>query len=61
MQAEAQPPHLTDANTLIARVALYVLLIILAIAILFPLLLDGGDIAQNESRSLLLSAGLLPP
>ena len=36
MQAQAQPPVETDISTQISRVALYVLLIILAIAILFP-------------------------
>ena len=36
MQGEAQPPQLTDSNTQISRIALYVLLTLLAIAILFP-------------------------
>lgn len=36
MQAEAQPPRLTDINEQISRIALYILLITLAIAVLFP-------------------------
>ncbi len=36
MQGEAQPPQLTERNTQISRIALYVLLTLLAIAILFP-------------------------
>ena len=36
MQAEAQAPRLTDINEQISRIALYVLLITLAIAVLFP-------------------------
>ena len=36
MQAEAQPPRFTDTNSQISRIALYVLLTLLAIAILFP-------------------------
>ena len=36
MHAEAQPPRLNDTNRQISRIALYVLLILLAIAILFP-------------------------
>ena len=36
MQAEAQPPRLTDTNAQLSRIALYILLILLAIAVLFP-------------------------
>ena len=36
MQAEAQAPRLTDINEQISRIALYILLITLAIAVLFP-------------------------
>ena len=36
MQGEAQPPQLTERSMQISRIALYVLLTLLAIAILFP-------------------------
>lgn len=36
MQGDAQPPQLTERNAQISRIALYVLLTLLAIAILFP-------------------------
>ena len=61
MQAEEQPPRLTDINEQISRIALYVLLITLAIAVLFPFYWMVMTSLKDESGNLYLSTGLLSP
>ena len=61
MQAAAQPQHSTDSNTQITRLALYVLLILLAIAVIFPFYWMVATSLKTNPEAFYFPPDFIPP